>query len=141
MDDIGNFINQESHYRHSAYILESNPLIGLSDADNQIIAEVARYHSAESPSATQEHYRHMDDDIQLVVAKLAAILRLVDSLDDSRQQKISAIKLKLTNDNLLKIKATANDDLVLEKWSFSKKSQLFNYVFGVKPVLIERGGH
>ncbi len=141
VDDIGNFINQESHYRHSAYILESNPLIGLSDADNQIIAEVARYHSAESPSATQEHYRHMDDDIQLVMAKLAAILRLVDSLDDSRQQKISAIKLKLTNDNLLKIKATANDDLVLEKWSFSKKSQLFNYVFGVKPVLIERGGH
>ena len=83
----------------------------------------------------------MDDDIQLVVAKLAAILRLVDALDDSRQQKISAVKLKLTNDNLLKIKATSNDDLVLEKWSFSKKSQLFNDVFGVKPVLIERGGH
>lgn len=141
VDDIGNFINQESHYRHSAYILKSNPLIGLSDDDNQIIAEVARYHSAESPTAAQEHYRRMDDDIQLVVAKLAAILRLVDSLDDSRQQKISAIKLKLTNDNLLKIKATANDDLVLEKWSFSKKSQLFNDVFGIKPVLIERGGH
>ena len=83
----------------------------------------------------------MDDDIQLVVAKLAAILRLVDSLDDSRQQKISVIKLKLTDDHLLKIKASANDDLVLEKWSFSKKSQLFNDVFGIKPVLIERGGH
>lgn len=141
VDDIGNFINQESHYRHSAYILKSNPLIGLSDDDNQIIAEVARYHSAESPTAAQEHYRQMDDDIQLVVAKLAAILRLVDSLDDSRQQKISVIKLKLTDDHLLKIKASANDDLVLEKWSFSKKSQLFNDVFGIKPVLIERGGH
>lgn len=139
VDDIGNFINQKGHYRHSAYILEANPLIGLSDKDNQIIAEVARYHSAESPTATQAHYRHMDDDIQLTVAKLAAILRLVDALDDSRQQKISAIKLKLTSDQVLKIKATANDDLVLEKWSFSKKSKLFNDVFGIQPVLIERG--
>lgn len=139
VDDIGNFINQKGHYRHSAYILESNPLIGLSDKDNQIIAEVARYHSAETPSSAQSHYRHLDDDIQLTVAKLAAILRLVDALDDSRQQKISQVELQLMDDNRLKIKATANDDLVLEKWSFSKKSQLFSDVYGIKPVLLERG--
>lgn len=141
VDDIGNFINQRGHYRHSAYILEANPLVGLSDDDNRIIAEVARYHSAETPTATQAHYRHLDDDVQLTVAKLAAILRLVDALDDSRQQKIQSIKLKLTADAHLKIKAIANDDLVLEKWSFSKKSQLFKDVFGITPVLIERGGY
>ena len=139
VDDIGNFINQSGHYRHSAYILRANPLIGLSDEDNRIIAEVARYHSAESPTAMQPHYRHLDDDIQLTIAKLAAILRVVDSLDDSRQQKITAVSLKLTSDNRLKIKATANDDLVLEKWSFSSKAKLFNDVFGIQPVLIERG--
>lgn len=140
VDDIGNFINQRGHYRHSAYILEANPLVGLSDDDNRTIAEVARYHSAETPTATQAHYRHLDDDVQLKVAKLAAILRLVDALDDSRQQKITKIKLELKDDNRLKIIASSSDDLVLEKWSFSKKSQLFNDVFGIKPVLIERGG-
>lgn len=139
VDDIGNFINQRSHYRHSAYILQANPWIGLSDEDNQIIAEVARYHSAESPTIFQPHYRRLDDDIQLTVAKLAAILRVVDSLDDSRQQKITKINLKLTDDGRLKIKATANDDLVLEKWSFSTKAKLFTDVYGIKPVLIERG--
>ena len=139
VDDIGNFINQSGHYRHSAYILRANPLIGLSDEDNRIIAEVARYHSAESPTAMQPHYRHLDEDIQLTIAKLAAILRVVDSLDDSRQQKITAVSLKLMSDNRLKIKATANDDLVLEKWSFSSKAKLFNDVFGIQPVLIERG--
>ena len=101
--------------------MEANPLIGLSDKDNRIIAEVARYHSAESPDISQAHYRHLDDEIQMPVAKLAAILRLVDALDDSRLQKISSIKLKLVGDSRLIIKATANDDLVLEKWSFSKK--------------------
>ena len=140
IDDIGNFINQRGHYRHSAYIMEANPLIGLSDKDNRIIAEVARYHSAESPDISQAHYRHLDDEIQMPVAKLAAILRLVDALDDSRLQKISNIKLKLVGDSRLIIKATANDDLVLEKWSFSKKSQLFKDVYGIEPVLTERSG-
>lgn len=139
VDDIGNFINQEGHYRHSAYILEANPLIGLSDEDNRIIAEVARYHSAETPTDNRSHYRHLDEEIQLPVVKLAAILRLVDSLDDSRQQKISNVHLKLKGHRLI-IKATANDDLVLEKWSFSKKSQLFNNIFGIKPVLKEKEG-
>ena len=139
VDDIGNFINQQGHYRHSAYILEANPMIGLSDEDNLIIAEVARYHSTESPTINQSHYRHLDEDIQMPVAKLAAILRLVDSLDDSRQQKISRIQLKLKNGRLI-IKATSSDDLVLESWSFSQKSQLFGDVFGIKPVLKEKEG-
>ena len=99
---------------------------------------MARYHSAESPTALQPHYRHLDDDIQLTIAKLAAILRVVDSLDDSRQQKIKSINLKLTNDGRLKIRASATDDLVLEKWSFSSKASLFNDVYGIKPVLVER---
>ncbi|MBB1080388.1 exopolyphosphatase [Limosilactobacillus sp. STM2_1] len=141
IDDIGNFINQRGHYRHSAYIMEATPLIGLSDKDNRIIAEVARYHSAESPDISQAHYRHLDDDIQMPVAKLAAILRLVDALDDSRLQKISKIKLTLVGDDQLIIKATANDDLVLEKWSFSQKSQLFRDVYGIQPVLTERSNH
>ena len=103
------------------------------------MAEVARYHSAEVPTVSQSHYRHLDDDLQLPVAKLAAILRLVDALDDSRQQKISQLRLKLKGQRLV-IKATANDDLVLEKWSFSKKSQLFTDVFGITPVLKEKEG-
>lgn len=138
IEDIGNFINQQAHYRHSEYILRANPLIGLSNDDNNIVAEVARYHSAESPKVNQAHYQHMDDDIKLTVAKLAAILRLVDSLDDSRLQKIKKIKLKLKN-HQLRIYASADDDLVLERWSFTKKSKLFQEVYGIKPVLIERG--
>lgn len=140
VEDIGNLINQKGHYRHSAYILEANPMIGLSNEDNRIIAEVARYHSTESPTFEQSHYRHLDDDIQMPVAKLAAILRLVDSLDDSRQQKISKIQLKLKDDNLI-IKVNSSDDLVLESWSFRRKSKLFREVYGIKPVLKVKEGH
>ena len=139
VDDIGNFINPQGHYRHSAYIIEANPLIGISDEDNQIIAEVSRYHSSEAPEINQHHYRELSADLRLPVAQLAAILRVADSLDDSRQQKITAISLKLKDDRLL-IKAKAKDDLVLEKWAFLRKNKLFTQVYGLKPVLVVKGG-
>lgn len=138
VDDIGNFISPQGHYRHSAYILEANPLIGLSDQDNRVIAEVSRYHSSESPDVDEHHYRNMDDEIQLPVAKLAAILRVADSLDDSRQQKISKLELALEGNRLL-IYAHASDDLVLEKWAFQRKNKLFTDVYGLQPELIAKG--
>ncbi|MCP0887671.1 exopolyphosphatase [Ligilactobacillus sp. WILCCON 0076] len=137
VDDIGNFINQHGHYRHSAYILESNKIIGLSDIENQIIAEISRYHSAESPEVNQHHYRHLDADIQMPVAKLAAILRLADALDDSREQKITKISVSLQEEQVV-ITAISNQNLALEKWAFSHKLSLFKEVYGITPVLKQR---
>lgn len=138
VDDIGNFINPQGHYRHSAYILEANPLIGLSSVDNELIAEVSRYHSAETPEVDQPHYKHLDTSIQLPVAQLAAILRVADSLDDSRLQKILRVQLHLVGDNL-EIIVKTTDDLVLERWAFERKNRLFVEVYGLHPKLIETG--
>lgn len=138
VDDIGNFISPQGHYRHSAYILEANPLIGLSEQDNRVIAEVSRYHSAESPSVNQRHYQQLSAELQLPVAKLAALLRVADSLDDSRQQKINGLDLALDHNQLL-ITAHASDDLVLERWAFQRKNKLFTDVFGLQPKLIAKG--
>ncbi|WP_295731497.1 exopolyphosphatase [uncultured Limosilactobacillus sp.] len=135
VDDIGNFINPQGHYRHSAYILEANPLIGLSSQDNEVIAEVSRYHSSETPEVDQPHYMHLDSAIQLPVAQLAAILRVADSLDDSRLQKILQVHLTLV-ENDLQIQVKTTDDLVLEQWAFERKNQLFTEVYGLHPKLM-----
>jgi exopolyphosphatase/guanosine-5'-triphosphate,3'-diphosphate pyrophosphatase len=135
--DIGNFIGQHGHYRHSAYIMEATPIIGLSDKENRIIAEVARYHSAETPDVDQHHYSHLDAEIQMPVAKLVAILRLADSLDDSRQQKISRISVSL-RENAVVLTAFSAQNLALEKWAFDQKAQLFHEVYGIKVILKQR---
>ena len=135
--DIGNAISQHSHYHHSAYIMEANPLIGLSDKENRIIAEIARYHSAEAPEVEEPRYRHLDPVIQMPIAKLVAILRLADALDDSHQQKISRLSLSL-KENEATITAYSTQDLALEKWAFNRKAQLFQEVYGLKPVLKQR---
>lgn len=138
IDDIGNFINPQGHYRHSAYILEANPLIGLSAKDNLIVAEVARFHSSESPDVHQPMFQRLDGGSQVIVGKLAAILRVADSLDDSRLQKISRVKLRLQNGRLL-ITVQATDNLVVEQWAFGRKNKVFKNVFGLQPVLIVEG--
>ena len=135
--DIGNAISQHNHYHHSAYIMEANPLTGLSDQENRIIAEIARYHSAETPDAEQPHYRNLDPAIQMPIAKLVAILRLADALDDSHQQKISKLTVSL-KENKLTLTVHSAQDLALEKWAFARKAKLFQEVYGLTPVLKQR---
>lgn len=135
--DIGNAISQHSHYHHSAYIMEANPLIGLSDKENRIIAEIARYHSAEAPVVEEPRYKHLDPAIQMPIAKLVAILRLADALDDSHQQKITELSISLKEGEAI-ITAYSTQDLALEKWAFARKAQLFEEVYGLKPILKQR---
>ena len=135
--DIGNAISQHNHYHHSAYIMEANPLIGLSDKENRIIAEIARYHSAETPDVEQPRYRNLDPAIQMPIAKLVAILRLADALDDSHQQKISKLTVSLKETELT-ITVYSAQDLALEKWAFARKAKLFQEVYGLTPVLKQR---
>lgn len=137
LEDLGNFIQAHGHYRHSAYIIEANPMIGLSDDENEIISEIARYHSAEAPEVRQHHYSHLGADIQMTVAKLVAIVRLADAMDDSRQQKIQHIRVSLRDDAVV-ITAHSMENLALEEWAFRRKAKLFREVYGIPAVLKQR---
>lgn len=137
LEDLGNFIQAHGHYRHSAYIIEANPVIGLSDDENEIIAEIARYHSAEAPEVRQHHYSHLGADIQMTVAKLVAIVRLADAMDDSRQQKIKSISVSVREDAVT-ITAHSMENLALEEWAFQRKAKLFREVYGISAVLKQR---
>lgn len=143
VDDIGSFINQVSRYEQSARILEANKLIGLSNQENEIVSEISRYQTEDespaSPDIGGHHYRQLDPRIQLRVAKLAAILRLATALDASHKQKIKKIVISIKNDNELVIKAKTNADITLERWSFNRRSQLFEDVFGIKVSLKQEG--
>ncbi|WKB37145.1 hypothetical protein QS257_10885 [Terrilactibacillus sp. S3-3] len=77
-----------AHYIHSYYIIQSSEIIGISDEERDIVANVARYHSSEVPSKDWGHFNQLPAVSRLVVAKLAALLRIADALDDSHQQKV-----------------------------------------------------
>lgn len=143
VDDIGSFVNQVSRYEQSAEIITANKIIGLSNQENTIVSEICRYQTSDegpsSPDIGGQHYRQLDSQIQLRVAKMSAILRLATALDASHKQKIKKIIISIKNDNELIIRAKTNADITLERWSFNRRSQLFEEVFGIKVSLKQEG--
>ena len=137
LHDVGAYIAAHEHYLHSDYIIRHTSITGLSVHERQIIAAIARYHSSTTPSEDLSHFQQLDTGERLLVAKLAAILRLADALDDDRQQKISRISVSIKSPELV-ITVYSNENLSFENWEFSYKSQFFEETFGLKPRLKQR---
>lgn len=134
LQDTGSYIDMNAHYVHSYYIIVSSEIIGISEHERDIVANIARYHSAETPSSNSSAFQKLPTKSRLVAAKLAAILRIADALDDSRQQKVEKMTVSLKNDQVT-ITVHSDDDLSLEKQTFKDKAAYFEEVFGLKPIL------
>ncbi|WP_088809657.1 MULTISPECIES: exopolyphosphatase [unclassified Listeria] len=138
LQDIGSYIDMNNHYAHSEYIILATEILGLSAEELQMVGAIARYHSTETPSLNLHHFEKLPIENRLTTAKLTAILRLADSLDDSHQQKVTKISLSLKKEHVL-ISVWADDDLMLEKWTFNEKAGFFEEVYGIKAHLKEKG--
>ncbi|AKP63758.1 exopolyphosphatase [Levilactobacillus koreensis JCM 16448] len=138
--DIGGFIDTHEHYLHSDYVLKQSEMLGLSAEETQIIAAVSRYHSTRTPAEDLAHFRLLDPEKRLTVAKLSAILRLADALDDAHQQTIQRISVSVRTNKVI-ITVFSDDELSLIRWAFNYKAQFFTDVFGLQPVLKQRRLH
>lgn len=134
LQDSGSYIDMNAHYIHSYYIIQSSEIIGISENEQDIIANIARYHSAGTPSNDSASFSVLPPESRLITAKLTAILRMADALDDSHQQKVKKITVSLKHDQVM-ITAQSDDDLSLERLTFEDKAAYFEEVFGLKPIL------
>ncbi len=79
----------------------------------------------------------MDQHSYLIVAKLAAILRVANAMDRSHRQKFKNVRAVLKNKQLV-ITIETMSDIALEKGLLEAKSQAFVSIFGIKPVMKEK---
>ncbi|WP_057825373.1 HD domain-containing protein [Lentilactobacillus sunkii] len=138
LHDSGNYIGIHEHYLHSEYIILHSEIIGLSRDDIRVIAAIARYHSSTTPNEDLIHFQHISAESRRLIAKLAAILRLADALDDDRQQKIKKISVSIKESKVV-ITVFSNANLAYEHWIFNTKSHFFTEAYGYKAVLKQRG--
>ncbi|GMA69712.1 exopolyphosphatase [Leuconostoc litchii] len=136
--DVGSFINSQKHYQYSEEILEGIDFHGLSTSEQRMIASIARYHSAETPDNALRSTQDFSPRQRIRIAKMAALLRLADALDDSRLQKISKLTVSV---GLEKVTVTGQTtaDLQLEIYIFAQKAHFFEAVFGL-PIALKRQG-
>ncbi|KNY25935.1 HD domain-containing protein [Pseudobacteroides cellulosolvens] len=135
LHDIGKYINYNSHEIHSYNIIQYQDIMGFSDRELKLIANVVRYHEEDLPDPDHKQYSELDERDRLTVSKLAAILRLAEALDVSHKQKITAFEIAVNKNELL-FKVSSKEDIMLEQWSFSQVAGFFEDVMGVRPKLI-----
>ena len=130
LHDIGHFINSADHEKHGAYLLSAHPLIGLSQREQDIVANLVRYHRRQLPSTNDENFKSLPQKDRLIVTKLSVLLRLADSLDISHMENVNEVTLKEAGD-VWKMKVSGKKDQLLMKWAFDKRKSQFRDVFGV----------
>ncbi len=136
--DVGSFINSQRHYQYSEEILEGIDFHGLSTSEQRMIAAIARYHSAETPDNALRATNEFSPRQRIRIAKMAALLRLADALDDSRLQKITKLTVSVQAEKVV-VTGHTPLDLQLEIYVFTDKARFFEAVFGM-PIVLKRQG-
>ncbi len=137
LHDIGLFVSNRSHHKHSMYLVLNSDLFGLSARDLQMVALVTRYHRRALPRTTHEGYAGMDRQTRVGVSKLAAMLRVADALDSGHSQRIHNVSLHVES-GVLRIEVRgAVGSLMLERYALLQKSEMFEQVYGMKVILQE----
>jgi len=134
LHDIGQFVSYRRHHKHSWYIVTHSELPGLSAEDTARVAMITRYHRRSEPREYHEGYGDLGSAGRDEVQKLAAILRIADALDREHQSHVRRV-VATAKGRKVALTIDPAGDTALEQWALSKKSSLFERVFGLKLVL------
>jgi exopolyphosphatase/guanosine-5'-triphosphate,3'-diphosphate pyrophosphatase len=134
LHEIGYYVSQQSHHKHSLYLIKNSEMFGLSRRDVLLAALVARYYRRASPQPSHEGYATLSRDERVAVAKMAAMLRVAVALDDSRSQRIADFTCNREPGRFV-ITVPTVKDLSLEQLAIRQNGSLFEETFGV-PVLL-----
>jgi len=134
LHDCGGYINTANSVTSTYYIVKETEIIGLSDAEREIIAKTILFHGKDSISVHEISKGFMSHEDYIVMMKLSCILGLANGMDRSHKQKIKKIRITIKGDEL-KISADTIYDITLEQDMLHNKSALFEEIYGIKPVL------
>jgi len=138
LHDIGTYVSPVSHHKHSSYLVSASDIFGLRQESRNIVANVVRYHRGSVPKPTHVPYMSLPKADRAVVAKLSAILRVADALDQSHQQKIRSFDLEPGRESYVLWIPEEAGDISVERDGLRQKGEMFVDVFGAAIHLKQR---
>lgn len=131
LHDVGQFISTTEHDQHGYYILNANPLIGLSDDEQAVVANLVRYHRTTFPSLDNPDSQTLSQKQRVTVRKLSALLRLADGMDVSHTRHVRRAQL-VEKKKRWQLSLHGRGDMLLERWALERRRGLFEEIFGVQ---------
>ncbi|HKI50588.1 MAG TPA: Ppx/GppA phosphatase family protein [Geothermobacteraceae bacterium] len=128
LHDVGYFINYDQHHKHSYHLIRHANLFGFTPREQELVANIARYHRKAPPKKKHENFARLLPPDQELVRKLGGILRLADGLDRCRTGRVRKIRCQL-NQGRLEIQLLGDGDLSVELYGGQSKGDLFEAAF------------
>jgi exopolyphosphatase/guanosine-5'-triphosphate,3'-diphosphate pyrophosphatase len=140
LHEVGFAVSHAQHHRHSYYLIRNAELLGFTENEKEIIANIARYHRKSHPKMKHEGFRALGKDDQERVRRLAGILRIADGLDRNHRANVRDLRARIRHGTVaLSLRSARKKDLELEIWGAERKKQLFEEAFGVSVRIVPPG--
>ncbi|HET6760959.1 MAG TPA: Ppx/GppA phosphatase family protein [Gemmatimonadaceae bacterium] len=142
LHDIGYHISYDKHNKHSYHLIEHADLLGITPAEQIIVANVARYHRGAEPKKKHVNYGGLEKSMRETINRLAGILRVADGFDRGHSGAVAEIKVRWLERalRLTAVPSRQSNNLRLELWGASRKSNLLSEVAGVPVEIVAPDG-
>lgn len=139
LHNSGLYISHSAHHKHSYYLIRNGELLGFTETEIEVIANLARYHRRSKPKKKHDNYKNLPNKkYRHLVEQISAILRLAVALDRRQIGAIKQVNCHYQTDKrevrLQLIPADSNDDCSLELWNLDYKKEFFEEEFAVKVI-------
>ncbi|WP_083260489.1 HD domain-containing protein [Cyanobacterium sp. IPPAS B-1200] len=136
LHNCGLYISHGAHHKHSYYLIRHAELLGFTEIEVELIAQIARYHRKSKPKRKHESYYSLAHDNRKIIKQMSAILRLAIALDRRQLGAIKNLECKYDSEydklHLHLTPTVKNDDCALELWNLEYKKPIFENEFEVK---------
>jgi exopolyphosphatase/guanosine-5'-triphosphate,3'-diphosphate pyrophosphatase len=95
--NVGVVVSHAKHHLHTYYLVRNAELMGLSDREVEIVAQVARYHRKSVPKPEHPEFARLSASDQQIVRTLAGILRVAIGLDRTYDGRVKAVSVKVSD--------------------------------------------
>ena len=135
--NVGVVVSHSKHHLHSYYVIRNSELVGLTDREIEIIAQVARYHRKSVPKESHPEFALLSDADKHIVRSLAGLLRIAIGLDRTQDGRIKKVTTRAEDEQLLIfVKASAKFDYELNLYAANERRGLLADVIGTKVKIV-----
>ena len=133
LHEIGSFVSNRAHHKHSMYLILNSDVFGLGSEDLALVALVARYHRRAMPKVSHEVYATLSREDRVAVMKMAAIVRVADAIARGTSQP-RKMQIKVEQGTVT-IAIESTGSLAVEQYALRQKGELFERTYGMRIVL------
>jgi exopolyphosphatase / guanosine-5'-triphosphate,3'-diphosphate pyrophosphatase len=140
--NVGLFISHTQHHLHSYYVIRnSERLVGFTDNEIELIAQVARYHRKSAPKSSHRPFAALEPSQQHVVRVLAGLLRVAIGLDRTQRGAIDDVSIRRRRGTIeiLAMRRDSEADIALELYAANERRALLEQVLDAPVKVIASG--